>query len=171
MSRQAFVLIFIFQVMFEHEKSFDTENVSSTQTDQKGQEAKLQRSGNPYYKIGLPLITGGLVEDKVDPGSGLRIWSGVSSSNLCKDDVGMELMVGEDTMSGCLVKLSRTQVREQLPFRCWDQKVKEEQKKTKYHCRFRSVGQFTMPSSPCKRSCWEIQTWSWEGGAMLTTPT
>ena len=104
--------------MFEHEKSFDTENVSSTQTDQKGQEVKLQRSGNPYYKIGLPLITGGLVEDKVDPGSGLRIWSGVSSSNLCKDDVGMEVMVGEDTMSGCLVKLSRTQVCKQLPFRC-----------------------------------------------------
>ena len=173
MSRQAFVLIFIFQVMFEHEKSFDTENVSSTQTDQKGEVAKLQRSGNPYYKIGLPLITGGLVEDKVDPGSGLRIWSGVSSSNLCKDDVGMEVMVGEDTMSGCLVKLSRTQVCKQLPFRCLDQKVKEEQMKaeTKYHCRFRSVGQFTMPSSPCKRSCWEIQTWSWEEGAMLTSPT
>ena len=115
--------------MFEHEKSFDTENVSSTQTDQKGKEAKLPRSGTPYYKIGLPLITGGLVEGKVDPGSGLRVWSGASSSNLCKDDVGMEVMVGEDTMSGCLVKLLRTQVRKQLAFRCWDQKVKGEQMK------------------------------------------
>ena len=62
------------------------------------------------YRIGFPLITGRLEGDKVTP-SGLRVWSGTSSSNLCQDDVGMGLTVGENTVSGCLVKVSGAQVQ------------------------------------------------------------
>ena len=42
----------------------------------------------------------------------MRVWSGASRSNLCRDDVGMIPTVGEDTLSGCLVRVSRTQVVE-----------------------------------------------------------
>ena len=54
------------QVAFKHKKSAPLETDENLEKD--GEKEILQeRSGNPYYKIGFPLITGRLDEDKVKP--------------------------------------------------------------------------------------------------------
>jgi len=110
-----------FKVAFQHEKSAALETHENLEKDAgekeisherfHKKEIQQERSGNPYYKIGFPLITRRLEEEQVKP-TGMRVWSGASRSNLCRDDIGMIPTVGEDTMSGCLVRVSRTQVRE-----------------------------------------------------------
>ena len=40
----------------------------------------------------------------------MRVWSGASSSSLCQNDIGMGLVIGQDIISECLVRVSRRQV-------------------------------------------------------------
>lgn len=100
-----------FKVAFQHEKPVE-EKAENVKDGTDGQKYVLQeRSGSPYYKIGFPLITGRLDEDKVKPAV-MRVWSSGSSSSLCQNEIGMGLMIGEDTISGCLVRVSKRQVKE-----------------------------------------------------------
>ena len=63
-----FLHLLVFQVVFQHQKSVEVEKDENLKDDKDGQKCILEeRSGNPYYKIGFPLITGRLDEDKVKP--------------------------------------------------------------------------------------------------------
>ena len=67
-SLRHFQHLLVFQVAFQHQKSVELEKDENLEDDTDGQIYILQeRSGNPYYKIGFPLITGRLDEDKVKP--------------------------------------------------------------------------------------------------------
>ena len=58
--------LLVCQVAFQHQKPVELEKAENLKDGTDVQKYVLQeRSGNPYYKIGFPLITGRLDEDKV----------------------------------------------------------------------------------------------------------
>nr|XP_026693437.1 tectonic-2-like [Ciona intestinalis] len=79
-----------FETKFEHSSSAET---------------IIQRSGNPGYNIGYPIISASVFESNINQTQTLLVWS-ATNDGLCSSSLSSPPLFGKDSLTGCLVRLS-----------------------------------------------------------------